>query len=235
MVYISIFPDMEIEMSLSPRQEAFCRFYVAEPNGAAAARKAGYAEGNAASQAARLLTRPEVAARITELGGEGLKDAAALADEREAAARELSDKLIPVYKANLRDGDYDGVLQTVELQARVRRLVTGGSTIRARGPRPAAPMVEKDPTGPDIKQLEARLDDHLDRLETVQRVLERIEPLLDPTRERDLLRKYDRRGRYDPYWYRRPHGLVDSEGYLDIESAADEFDAMEAAKANESQ
>lgn len=49
---------------LSPMEERFAVEYVADENGAAAARRAGYARRSAHVQASQLLTRPNVAAAI---------------------------------------------------------------------------------------------------------------------------------------------------------------------------
>ena len=53
-------------MSLKPQHEAFCRAYAAEPNGAEAARAAGYAEAGARHQAFKLLQRPDILERLNE-------------------------------------------------------------------------------------------------------------------------------------------------------------------------
>lgn len=47
-------------MAMTRKQELFTREYLVDMNGAAAARRAGYAEKNAASTACRLLAMPEV-------------------------------------------------------------------------------------------------------------------------------------------------------------------------------
>jgi phage terminase small subunit len=134
-------------LELQPRHEAFCRAYAAHPNGAAAARLAGYAATHAANQAHALLKRPDVAARVAELSALSAERRAAelsaeqaraedLARERAEAARGLIAKLEPVYAACLDAADYDSVLQTVELQARIAGFVSGGATVRPRAGRP---------------------------------------------------------------------------------------------------
>jgi len=131
-------------LDLQPRHEAFCQAYAARANGAAAARAAGYAATNASNQAAKLLARPDVAARISALAAKSAEERAAeWADDRarrEAEARERAEradaliaKLEPVYAACLEARHYDAVLQTVELQARIAGFVSGGATIRPRG------------------------------------------------------------------------------------------------------
>ena len=52
---------------ITMKEERFCLEYVTDYNGAAAARRAGYAEKSAAKQACRLLSRPEVMAYIRAL------------------------------------------------------------------------------------------------------------------------------------------------------------------------
>ena len=55
-------------MALTPKQERFCHEYVVDLNGAAAYRRAYPKAGtNADASAARLLAKPEVAARVAEL------------------------------------------------------------------------------------------------------------------------------------------------------------------------
>lgn len=52
---------------LTSRQEAFCQYYAKGMSGADAARRAGYAEKTARSQAGRLLSKDDIRARIAEL------------------------------------------------------------------------------------------------------------------------------------------------------------------------
>ena len=53
-------------MALNPKQECFCVEYVVDFNATKAAKRAGYAESSAHSQAHDLLKKPEVKARIQE-------------------------------------------------------------------------------------------------------------------------------------------------------------------------
>lgn len=53
-------------MKLTPRQEAFCREYVVDFNGAQAAIRAGYSSVGASTQALRLLANAEVSRRVAE-------------------------------------------------------------------------------------------------------------------------------------------------------------------------
>lgn len=125
-------PDRLGAMVLKPKHEAFARAYARNANGAAAARAAGYAGGNAKTQGAALLRRDDVAMRVSELDAE-------IEAERRDALIGFVHKLEPVYDAALEAGDHDTVLQTVELQARITGLIHGGATIRPRAGRNAAP------------------------------------------------------------------------------------------------
>ncbi len=118
---------------LKPQHEAFCRAYAVAPSGAEAARAAGYSLLNARQQAFRLLQRPDIVERLTELGAD-------LGARRDDAVAALLAKLDPVYRANLRAGRHERVLQTVELQARIAGVLPGGSTIQ---PRPEGTSVER--------------------------------------------------------------------------------------------
>lgn len=52
---------------LTVKQDAFCREYVVDMNGTAAAVRAGYSDDNARQQASRMLTKANIKARIDEL------------------------------------------------------------------------------------------------------------------------------------------------------------------------
>jgi hypothetical protein len=121
--------------SLSSKHEAFARAYAQNANGAAAARSAGYASGNAKNQGAALLRRGDVTMRVAELDAE-------IAAERRDALSGFVAKLEPVFDAALEAGDHDTALQTVELQARITGLIHGGATVRPRSGRGAKPATE---------------------------------------------------------------------------------------------
>lgn len=189
-------------MSLTPRQEAFCRLYSENPNGAAAARDAGYAPSHAANQALRLLKQSAIADRVAALAADAIERRGAVADEREAAARDLAAQLQPVYAATLKDRDYDGVLQTVELQARIRGFAQGGSSIKARGPRPEGDSDERSSESVDeaveaaarASEAVARLADDVRKLrlrqDRIEHVVTRMADHVDPNRTKDLLSWY---------------------------------------------
>jgi len=110
---------------LKPQHEAFCQAYARVPNGAAAARAAGYSPGGAAYRARDLLKRSDIAVRVAELREE-------IENSRQAKIDALIAKLEPVYDATLAAGDYDGVMQVVELQARIAGFIQGGQALKAR-------------------------------------------------------------------------------------------------------
>ena len=100
---------------LSPRQEAFCRFYVITGNAAESARRAGYSENSARQTAHENLTKPYILQRISELR--------AIAED--TRRREVALLLAPLEKA-LRQaeaaGDYRAVVRIVALQAQLTGL-----------------------------------------------------------------------------------------------------------------
>ena len=123
-------PSLETEGTLSTRHETFAQAFATGVSGAEAARMAGYAPANASHQASELLRRPDVAGRLAGLQAAAFAEQA---EKRAAAADALMDKLEPVYDAALNAGDFDTAMQSVELQARILRLVHGGATLRPRG------------------------------------------------------------------------------------------------------
>ena len=85
---------------------------------------------------------------------DGVPDSVKATLERELA---LIAKLEPVYDATLAAGDYDGVMQVVELQARIAGFIQGGQALKARL-RLAART--KDTAGSEtMMSLEAALED----------------------------------------------------------------------------
>jgi len=94
-------------MSLSPKQERFCQEYLLDLNATQAAIRAGYSEATARSIGSENLSKPDIAARISELKAERSErtriDAdwllRRLAAEAEADVSELYDEygnLLPV-------------------------------------------------------------------------------------------------------------------------------------------
>ena len=103
---------------LTQRQEAFAQAYAEEPNGAAAARAAGYAPSGAKQEASRLLADPDIAARIEAL-------MLAAAERRAHLADDLSAKLATILEAELAAGARGAARDTIRLQAQIAGLIGG--------------------------------------------------------------------------------------------------------------
>lgn len=97
---------------LTQRQEAFCQAYILFPNGATAARTAGYAPKSARSQASRLLARPAVAARLRSLRRE-------MVDSNCRRRDDLVAKLEVIYRRALDDHQFMAAMRAVQMQARL--------------------------------------------------------------------------------------------------------------------
>ncbi len=97
---------------LTHRQEAFAQAYAEEPNGAAAARAAGYAPSGAKQEASRLLADPDIAARVEAL-------ALAAAERRARVADDLAAKLATILDAELAAGARGAARDTIRLQAQI--------------------------------------------------------------------------------------------------------------------
>lgn len=102
--------------SLKRRQEMFCQHYLLDPNGARAARAAGYADSTARRQATRLLARDDVHHRLSEMRRE-------LARRYCLDADVLMAKLEAVYQRALEAGQCYAASRAVELQARLAGLM----------------------------------------------------------------------------------------------------------------
>lgn len=61
------------QKALTPQQELFCQEYIVDYNGTKAARRAGYAEKTAKTQASRLLTNDNILARVRAIQIERLE------------------------------------------------------------------------------------------------------------------------------------------------------------------
>jgi phage terminase small subunit len=81
---------------MTPRQELFCREYVIDRNGTAAAIRAGYSRAAAAQQACRLLTKAKIKARIADL----LNESAA---RQEATLDKVMSELAHIAFSNMSD------------------------------------------------------------------------------------------------------------------------------------
>ncbi len=101
---------------LKAKQEAFAEAYAENPNGAEAARTAGYAEGSAKQEAVRQLSNPEVVERIQQLRLEE-------AERRVEARRDLSTILSTLLDINLERHEAEEIRKTIRLMAQVNGVI----------------------------------------------------------------------------------------------------------------
>jgi hypothetical protein len=131
-------PDPRSLPSLNGRQEAFCRHYAAGWTAERAAERAGYSHRSAANQGYRLLRRPDVLARLSQLYAQ-------LAGETQLGTTALCAKLEAIYRSAMNRGEYGAARSAVALQGRL----AGGAPLPAASlaPGPAASvaaMMKKD-------------------------------------------------------------------------------------------
>lgn len=111
---------------LSAKQERFCREYILDYNGTQAAKRAGYSEKSAYSQAGRLLKNAEILARVRELQHEQVERISVSADYVVLKLMETREKCmepVPVLDSNgNQTGEYTfdskGALRALELLGR---------------------------------------------------------------------------------------------------------------------
>ena len=111
---------------LSAKQERFCREYILDYNGTQAAKRAGYSEKSAYSQAGRLLKNAEILARVRELQHEQVERLSVSADYVVLKLMETREKCmepVPVLDSNgNQTGEYTfdskGALRALELLGR---------------------------------------------------------------------------------------------------------------------
>ena len=111
---------------LSAKQERFCREYILDYNGTQAAKRAGYSEKSAYSQAGRLLKNAEILARVRELQHEQVERLSVSADYVVLKLMENREKCmepVPVLDSNgNQTGEYTfdskGALRALELLGR---------------------------------------------------------------------------------------------------------------------
>ena len=103
---------------LTAKQEAFAQAYAENPNGAAAAREAGYSASGAKQEASRLLTNPEVAQRTEELRLDIL-------ERRAKSAETLEGLLIDLLMDDVKAGSREGQRKTLRLIAQVTGVIGG--------------------------------------------------------------------------------------------------------------
>jgi phage terminase small subunit len=101
---------------LKAKQEAFAEAYAENPNGAEAARTAGYAEASAKQEAVRQLANPEVVERIQQLR---LEEAEARANSRQ----NLTILLDALLNKDIDHGDSDDIRKTIRLMAQVNGVI----------------------------------------------------------------------------------------------------------------
>lgn len=111
---------------MTDRQECFCREYILDYNGTQAAKRAGYSEKSAYSQAGRLLKNAEILARVRELQHEQVERLSVSADYVVLKLMETREKCmepVPVLDSNgNQTGEYTfdskGALRALELLGR---------------------------------------------------------------------------------------------------------------------
>ena len=103
---------------LTPRQEAFCEYYLTQPTGTLAAVLAGYSPKNARFQASRMLTRANILRRVAEL-----RHDRGIVYQQDADA--LLDKLEAVYYEAMETGRLSAAIHAVAHQARLSGLLPG--------------------------------------------------------------------------------------------------------------
>ena len=111
-------------VTLSTRQEAFCRHFTASGNAADAARRAGYAEGSARQTGHALLERPYIVERVRRIRMSWQRTAR---DEARIALARLEQ----AWDAAVASGSAYLMLQIVRLQAEIAGLVRPAGMRRA--------------------------------------------------------------------------------------------------------
>ena len=123
-------------VTLSSRQEAFCRHFTASGNAADAARRAGYAEGSARQTGCALLERPYIVERVRRIRMSWQRTAR---DEARIALARLEQ----AWDAAVASGSAYLMLQVVRLQAEIAGLTRPAGANRAR----LWPMPDEDEFG----------------------------------------------------------------------------------------
>ena len=129
-------PLLDPTVTLSSRQEAFCRHFVASGNAADAARRAGYAEGSARQTGCALLERPYIVERVRRIRMSWRRT------EKDEARIALA-RLEQAWDAAVASGSAYLMLQVVRLQAEIAGLTRPAGANRAR----LWPMPEEDEFG----------------------------------------------------------------------------------------
>ena len=140
--------------ALKPKYEAFCQAYLVDPNAAAAARQAGYAEACANRQGYKLLRRPAIAQRQAalraELAARECMNPDALLAKLETAYRKALDKDQPVAAARI-------CLREAEASLRRRQVVDSQAKLAQRIPARIDEKSAADQTAAELAQIRAAL------------------------------------------------------------------------------
>jgi len=120
------------DVTLNPRQEAFCLAYVHSGNAASAARVAGYETAGARQQGYRLLQTPAVVRRLGEIR-------ATLARDGCRDTEQLLGKLENIYARALEEHQFAAAARAVAVQARIAGLMPSMLERIAAASRPPGP------------------------------------------------------------------------------------------------
>lgn len=112
---------------LTRRQREFVRQYLVDLNGAAAAKRAGYAEKSARQHAHRLLTNDDVLAAIDEVRPQRLPDGEAIIRDLQV----LKDRCMALDDSG-KPLDAATACRALELLGRFRRLWTHDAEVQSR-------------------------------------------------------------------------------------------------------
>ena len=98
----------DVDKPLTPKEEQFCHEFQVDLNGAAAARRAKYAEKSARITASKLLTKPNIARRLAELRKERL-------DKTDVEAEDVVRMLAETYEDARAAKQYGPAVRAAEL------------------------------------------------------------------------------------------------------------------------
>jgi phage terminase small subunit len=112
---------------LTPKQEMFCREYLVDLNGAAAAVRAGYSEKTANRIASENLSKPDIMERVAELKQERIEKVA-------RTAQDVLNDIIAVTAQARDDGDLKTALKGLELQGKHLGMFTDNVRQEVSGP-----------------------------------------------------------------------------------------------------
>lgn len=127
-------------VTLTPRQEAFCRHYLTEPSGTRAAIMAGYAESGAGQEAHRLLKNADILQKISSLRR---AHAISYALDRDT----MLDKLEAFFEDAMRGQSYSAALRALLAQAELSGIMNRRHKATERAEARAHAAVEANGTG----------------------------------------------------------------------------------------